>query len=325
MSSGQPIYVIFRYDDFSSISSQEIENKLVEIFGRYKAGCTFGVIPCAVNTGCTSDREIGSLPDLPQEKIKILREAERENEIEIALHGLCHNQERGKLTEFAGLPVEEQINKVRLGKDALERAVNTQIVTFIPPWNAYDEATIQALGITGIRICCADLNGPATNDRIYLLPSTCNIRRLKESFPAIKNLEEPQIIVTEYHSFDFVESGSERGWLNLDEFANLIRWCKSQDNLRLVSIKKAVEENNDLLDKERFTANKRLKKITRIVSRIPLIHLSGVKSNMTIYWSENYCVHFQKVYRLILTLVILTAGIFLFTIVAVLKILLQFR
>ena len=50
-TEGKQIIVVFRFDDYSSRSSTDIEIKLIDAFQKYNACCTFGVIPFV----CTGD------------------------------------------------------------------------------------------------------------------------------------------------------------------------------------------------------------------------------------------------------------------------------
>lgn len=74
----------------------------------------------------------------------------------IAQHGHTHQYTRqdggllgiGSKSEFAGLPYEEQLLKLRLGKEILERE-DVWEPYFMAPSHSFDQATLRALGALG--------------------------------------------------------------------------------------------------------------------------------------------------------------------------------
>jgi predicted deacetylase len=74
----------------------------------------------------------------------------------VAMHGYNHvctrnNAEgRGKLSEFADLPLEVQIDKIRRGKELLtQHGIDTDV--FFAPRHSYDDNTIRALQLCGFK------------------------------------------------------------------------------------------------------------------------------------------------------------------------------
>ncbi len=54
-------------------------------------------------------------------------------------------QDNGRGSEFAGLSYSAQLDKIKTGREILEKAFSQRITTFIPPFNSGDENTIKAL------------------------------------------------------------------------------------------------------------------------------------------------------------------------------------
>lgn len=125
-----------------------MEKELVNILKKFWLPCTFGIIPFVCQVSCHDPRPQPLLP-LSEEKVDLIREAVKAGLIEVALHGFSH-QTRGKSfwfghSEFRGLSPKNQMEKIRTGKEYLERVFGCRVVTFIPPWNSYDQSTIMAL------------------------------------------------------------------------------------------------------------------------------------------------------------------------------------
>ncbi|MCS6862490.1 MAG: DUF2334 domain-containing protein [Abditibacteriales bacterium] len=101
-------------------------------------------------------------------------------------------------SEFVGLQFEEQLRKIEQGKRALEEWLETPVVSFIPPWNTYDEQTVRALDAVHIRALSASLStapngsglspcqGEAT--ALVCLPRTCALAEFDDALTEVKNV-----------------------------------------------------------------------------------------------------------------------------------------
>lgn len=154
------VFVVFRNDDPSAISDLNHEREIYEIFERYGARQTLAVIPDAAITYPMDPHGKGERPlyDNPQ-MIELLREHAERTGSEIALHGLTHRvnrfsiPERKEYSEFKYLPQQEQVEMIRKGVAILEKCFGARPTTFVPPWNRWDENTVEACiqnGITAI-------------------------------------------------------------------------------------------------------------------------------------------------------------------------------
>lgn len=247
-SQEKMITVVFRFDDYSSRSSTDIEIKLIDAFQKYNACCTFGVIPF-VCTGDVHDAHPQDVVPLTSMKADILKNAIKAGVLEVALHGYSHqtNRER-RFAEFSGLDYNDQVEKIAMGKNYLEEILGTQVTTFIPPWNAYDLNTIHALEKLGFKSIsaseCGDTKGSSP---LKFLPATFNLLRLRDAVKLAKHIPDVQpVIVVLFHQYDFLEIDRERGKLTYQDFLELLAWITSQKDIQVRSIEQATKVIEDL-------------------------------------------------------------------------------
>ena len=250
-SERKQIIVIFRFDDYSSRSSTDIEVKLIDAFQKYGISCTFGVIPY-ICTGDSRDTHPQDVIPLTPTKANILRNAIKAGVLEVALHGYSHQTIRKcayrRCTEFSGLDYNDQVKKIAKGKNYLEEVLGIRITTFIPPWDSYDLNTIKALENLGFKNLCAGPNGDAKESSfLKFLPATCKPIKLRDAVKAARRLPDPQpIIVVLFHQFDFLEINRENGSLRYQDFEELLAWVTSQKDIRVLSIDQAAKVVDDL-------------------------------------------------------------------------------
>ena len=247
-TEGKHISVVFRFDDYSSRSSTDIEIKLIDAFQKYNACCTFGVIPfiCA---GDVHDAHPQDVVQLTSVKAAILKNAIKAGVLEVALHGYSHqtNRER-RFTEFSGLDYNDQVEKIAMGKNYLEEILGTQVTTFIPPWNAYDLNTIHALEKLDFKSISAGECGDAKkSSSLKFLPATCNLPHLRNVVKSAKHDSDVQpVIVVIFHQYDFLEIDREGGKLTYQDFLELLAWVTSQKDIQVRSIEQATKVIEDL-------------------------------------------------------------------------------
>lgn len=246
------ITVVLRYDDYAG-HSMPFEDSIIDILRQYNARATFGVIPyrCAGAKGAPSEQDI----PLPRQKMDVLSQAVRDGTLEIAAHGYCHQDVRPDDktldTEFAGLTLTQQQEKIHLGKKLLESNPGIQVVSFIPPFNSHDLTTLAALEKLGVEHISADKNRPV-NERSTLkfLPKTASVQELRQAVAHARGVpEQNPLIIALFHPYDFLESGSARGKFTLNEFAQTIAWLSSQDDVVMASISSAAKDRDDLAAK----------------------------------------------------------------------------
>ena len=233
------IRIIFRLDDFAVDSDAALERSIIDSFASRGLCLTVGVIPFAAGgAGPLSDT---SRIILTPDKIDLLKHAAAEGVVEVALHGCTHTPPglaSGDMpSEFVGMPLPEQRQRIALGRDSLEGALQTPVRTFLPPWNRYDDATARALEDLGFRVLSANRDSPVPPEsRLMLLPFTCQLRQLKSAVAAARaHGYADSIIVTMLHYESFSESRRAEAFTNLEQLGQLLDWVKAQPDVSVVT------------------------------------------------------------------------------------------
>jgi peptidoglycan/xylan/chitin deacetylase (PgdA/CDA1 family) len=268
-SQEKRITVVFRFDDYSSRSSTNIEIKLIDAFQKYNIPCTFGVIPygCADYNNDATSQEL--LP-LTLEKADILKNGIKAGVLEVALHGYSHQSIcEGRYcdhTEFSGLDYDDQVKKIEKGKKYLEEMFQLQVATFIPPWNRYDLNTVKVLEKLEFRTLSAGEVGDAKESSpLKFLPVTCHLIHLREAVSSALFVPDLQpVIVVSFHEYDFHEIDEERGNLTFRDFVELLAWVMSQKNIQVRTIDQANTVIDDL-SAHRFINYSIYRKLSRLI------------------------------------------------------------
>jgi predicted deacetylase len=250
--------VFFRFDDYSASSPVEIETALVAALRRHKVAATFGVIPEVTKGRYNDPNTLGTVPYTPA-KIDFLRRAAQDGSVDIALHGFNHRtrSSAGPHSEFVGMPADEQRVRLRQGRDVLRHHFGVEPTVFIPPWNRYDQQTLEALSGLGIRCLSANRYGPS-HESLFFVPITAELRELREAVAqARKNGDADSLIGILLHPYDFMESGDPRASTTFEEFDEELAWLATQPDVRVASIAALCQENTSL-NADRYRANQPL-------------------------------------------------------------------
>ncbi|WP_459938494.1 DUF2334 domain-containing protein [Desulfonatronum parangueonense] len=242
------IHVIFRYDDFSSVSPTGMEQKIIALFKKHAASLTIGAIPFIASRNVL-DPSPQALVPLQEDKAGILRRGHQDGTLEIALHGYAHQSScPDRRSEFAGLERAVQLEKLASARSHLEQVVGVRTQVFVPPWNAYDFQTLTALEELGFSAMSADCRGVAPkNSALAFVPATCSLHQLRDAIHIARESSDPQpIIVVLFHVYDFLEHDASRGHLSLGELDGLLAWLMALDDVRVLSITQAVAGRLDL-------------------------------------------------------------------------------
>lgn len=137
--------LLFRLDDVTPWQNWENFERLHELFRRYSIAPVIGAVP----ENLDEKLRIGS----PREDYsEYLQQLQREEGWVIAQHGYTHtyvNRNGGMLkvnrqSEFAGLPLEEQREKLEKGQQILQKQ-GICAKMFMAPAHTYDKRTLKAL------------------------------------------------------------------------------------------------------------------------------------------------------------------------------------
>ncbi len=250
--------IVLRYDDFTSTSNIEVERALFEAGKRVGANVLVGIIPFSGQAypaeGLTAEK---IAPTLSAEKQVLLHEYLSQGRVDLAVHGYNHrsNAQGAGNSEFAGISEVMQTRLAHLGKMSLDRILDTDIVSFVPPYNQYDSATLSALEKNGYQFLSAGLDGPA--------PDSTNLRFLPGGpYPykmttiihaALEQGHTDGLVVVTMHPYDFLETGRTlpkfrvaNSQVSLARFERELVQLSQLPNIKFSSVSELLDEGVDL-------------------------------------------------------------------------------
>lgn len=132
--------VIFRNDDIQAWYRTEEMQAVNQVFIDEEIPVTLGIIPAGPDEEPITD---------DAETCQHLQYIEENHsaKFEMALHGYTHQQETDfhGASEFGGLPQEAQRERLLAAEEILTECVNSPSKTFIPPFDTYDNNTVDVL------------------------------------------------------------------------------------------------------------------------------------------------------------------------------------
>lgn len=221
------IRVAFRFDDPGLGSDHALEREILARFAAARIPLTCAVVPYRCNGEATEALTAEAVPHLVQ--------ALNAGAIEVALHGYCHRclarLPDGNSTEFAGIDPARQARAIAAGRDRLAAVFGTAVTGFVPPWNSYDAATLEALRAAGFDWLSADW-ALVTREPlpVTVIPHTCGLAELAQAvadarqFPAAEPLVVPIL-----HHFDFTTPAGTAA--ALESLAGQLAWVRAQPDL----------------------------------------------------------------------------------------------
>jgi peptidoglycan/xylan/chitin deacetylase (PgdA/CDA1 family) len=249
------INIIFRIDDYGYDNNPDFYPFLFKIFNKYNF---------MINVGVTPFKDInGEETGLNLHEKEILFSGLDTGIIEISQHGYTHanyNIAKGFRNEFKGWSYDIQYNKILKGKTYLENVFNVSVNTFIPPYNLYDNTTINVLDSLNFKILSATLyNAPEVyNKSLTFAPFTTTIIDLLKTLIIISNsnIKHDVLIVVMLHDYEFVENHkhSYNRYLpysivnktSLRELDSTLSFIANQDNIIVTSFNN-LSMNSELL------------------------------------------------------------------------------
>ena len=250
--------VFFRFDDFSETSPSAVEAGLVDALEHNRMCATFAVIPAVTEGSYHVPGERGTLP-LGPEKIRFLRRAVDNGTVDVALHGCNHRSVSASSphSEFVGLTVQEQIAKIQSGLQLFRHPVNVDASVFVPPWNNYDDGTLEALSQQGLACISANRYGLCREGSLRFAPITTDIKGLRQAIVSARDSRDTDLIIgVLLHPYDFEESGDPRAEMSCRAFDGELRWLAQQPDVTVVSV--STLSQNHTLGAARYRANQPL-------------------------------------------------------------------
>ena len=201
---------IFRLDDISWDMNYHNFKRIMEIFLKYDIKPLLGVIPHNVdeNLKQQAGNERLSFSDFWD----LISGLQNEHKCDIAIHGYEHkyvNENGGllkwnQLSEFAGLPYDEQYEKLKKAIDIFD-CHGIRYTSFMAPAHSFDEVTLKALNDCGIKFLTDGLSAfPYKKSDVWLIPAQWAIPTKK---------------LYGYHTFCFHINGwQDKHFLRLERF-----------------------------------------------------------------------------------------------------------
>lgn len=262
--------IIIRFDDYGVWCNNDwlqIEEEVIKLHEKYDVKLTYAVIP---ESKYPLSRHILSPQSYPvivegndknpypltegSRRVEILKESTNKGITEVALHGYYHPKgykNASKNTEFYGIPYDEQFRKLHNGKLLLDSLFNTNVTTFIPPHNTYDNLTLdlmQEFGFTCISAKQHSFDAPM-DERLslyYLWQTSDNISTVENLLKNKHFKNEPTHVLALHHTNFTTDGVIDRNKLHLyEEFLNFIR-DNSIPNYTFSNFPKVELSNNEL-------------------------------------------------------------------------------
>ena len=301
------IKLVFRLDDFT-LSNSKFYDDLFDVYEKYNTPLCLGVIPF--------DEKDVVVNELDSIKLNQLKNKISSGKVDITLHGYNHldnlrkDNPPNKLTrfllnlkysEFSEVPWSLQFEKIRKGKTVLDSLLGTDIKTFIPPWNSYDNHTLEALDSLQFEAISAGFDGVATSKRIKYIPNTYeNFNQLPQVLNNLKKQEV--IIVVLLHPYSFKEccptcSLDSTKRINLNDLDTLLNWINNQNQIQCISFSGLLKTESNL-GSDRYAAHSLMNSIEQY------FYTGG-------FFSTDYQRRIQHIN--ILLNIFLVIGVFMFT------------
>ncbi len=238
------IDVVIRFDDYCSGMATDSVLRFFLLFENRSIPITFAVIPFEGSFSPAPGQ-----PDpkpLTEEKAWILKRMLSMGNFEVAQHGFSH-EDNAKGTprhssEFAGLPLEEQMQRIARGKELLESRLGMKVNSFAPPWNTYDENTVLALKTGGFSVFSPGGPDPFLQDK-YAMPIIgcgAGVGTLRTRIEEARNGTDPHPIMTGIFHIYEIKDFDPKGTFTLAELAETLDWLKAQPDVDLCTVQDAA-------------------------------------------------------------------------------------
>lgn len=251
------IRLAFRLDDPSATSNQEVEARILDSLARHGLCASFAVIPFR-------GTQEAPLP-LTRARAQLMREAAASGVLDIALHGHAHRDVAGggRPSEFSGVPTAQQRRLLEQGRALLENVFERPVTGFVPPWNSFDAATLDALESLGFNHVSSNLaHSPMRPTSLRLLPLTCHLPELKAAIAEARRFARLQpVVIVVMHHYDF-PGGDAPVFREPAEFDALLAWIAAQEDLEVNTLTQLAATLTP-------AASQRMFQLNRLRDRLP--------------------------------------------------------
>ncbi len=229
------IDVVIRFDDYASWMATDPVLRFFMLFEKRSVPVTFAVIPFN-GTFKNAPGQPEAQP-LTEEKTWILRRMLSAGNFEVAQHGFSH-EENAKdspqgSSEFSGLSLDEQTQRLTRGKELLESRLGIRVRSFAPPWNTYDENTVSALKKCGFRVFSPGGPDPVLQAKYGMPVIGCGagVGTLKARIEEARKGKDTHPVVTALFHLSDIKDFEPKGSFTLAELAEMLDWLKAQPDV----------------------------------------------------------------------------------------------
>ena len=238
----QPLsYLVVRYDDYApavhyprSTGDASLEERLFQLFQRESAVLCAGVIPFPIADQSSPRRDPEAansdeswLHDASNRWTMLLRKYVDAGVVEPALHGFEHRRNTrpgDRPGEFRGMTAGAQRAAIRVGRSALDLALDQTTTVFVPPWNSWDQYTARALFESGFTWLSADLHRGEPGVALGMMPQTSfDPAALLEWIKKNEIEVSGAVAVLVTHPFDFEGPRGEEYFASLERLLVYVR------------------------------------------------------------------------------------------------------
>jgi len=246
--------IVFRYDDFR-LKTDSLQDKMIEVFASEQVPLHIAVIP--YNQDTTPILQEGA-------SVERVKELQRQGILQIAMHGFCHKGETFH-GEFLGLNEAEQRFRLEKGSTFLDSVFGTHVHIFIPPWNRYNQITLDILSDLGYNIISSELtdNQLVSDERFQYYQEGCD-HPAKLRGIIKKNANREGLVVCMFHSYDLF------GTYTIGDLQQLLQDIKADSRLHIVMMDELYHQDQSF-NAERIEANLHHPLLTKILLTRPII------------------------------------------------------
>lgn len=242
------INIIFRYDDTSVYTSNEVESKILTIFKEQHLSLSFAVIPYRCE-GNPIDTSVQNVIELNTKKVNLLTPYVKDGTLDIVLHGYSHQTtSKDFWTEFENVSYQEQLDKIQKGKVLFEKLFPQDITSFVPPYNTYDINTIKILESLHFNTLSANLDAPILKDsKLNFISNTITINKVDQAIKKAKGKGGVHFIVVMFHEYNFTDikmDNVEKPEITFNQLKSLLNTLKETKDINILSLNQASKKLN---------------------------------------------------------------------------------
>ncbi len=264
ISANGATYVVFRYDDLAADKAGvresnpvamriwQAEKAVDTLFERYGIPYVIAIIPkpgSMYGQRETNSETVSFKKD--REKVEFIKCAIRAGRVEVAQHGMAHidhTKENHRVAEFRERGYEDQLRDMLQGRKILCESLNlTSIMTFVPPFNAWDDNTAKALKTAGFGILSPDRSQYYDSARgLIVIPFTAQLWEL-ESMVEQTGLPDDSVIVVLYHPPQIADlEGRQQRFFGIERFERLLGRLATMPRVKVVTLRQLARECGSL-------------------------------------------------------------------------------